>query len=62
MCREDKITQSLKFHEFSRLFDGVVTAFQFPARVITAVRPSFHGFTGANERKSPRTSELKKPR
>ena len=36
-------------------FHGVVTAFQFPARVFTAVRP-------ANERKSPRTSELKKPR
>ena len=31
-CREDKITQSVKFHEFSRLLHGVVTAFQFPAR------------------------------
>ena len=43
-------------HGFSRLFHGVVTAFQFPARVITAVQPSFHGFTGANERKGSRTS------
>ena len=52
-CREGNLTSSVKFHELSRPYHGVISASWLLARVITAFRPSFHGSVFAGEWKWP---------